>query len=108
MDQIAPLGPGDLGRGVAAVGAARHPHRVVEIEVEIEAEQTAGGGVVRLRSGADQELLSGAQPARVVHGPERLHRGVGLGRGNARATQDVHERVAALHRDMLGRPSQIG
>ena len=67
MHQIATLGPRHLGGGIAAVGAPADPDRVVEIEVEVEPDQPTRPGLGRLLRRPDQQLLAGAQAARVVH-----------------------------------------
>ena len=99
------LRPVDLGAGVAAVGVAGDADAVIEVEVEGEADQPLGVVAVALagRRG-DHQLLPGAQPARIVHPAQRLHRGGGLALFDAGAVQNVHQRIAALHGHLLDRP----
>jgi hypothetical protein len=104
VHQVASLRPRHLGGGIAPVGAAGHPHRMVEVDVEIERHEAALARLGRAMLRPDQQFLPGAQPARVVHLLQRLYRRMRLRLRNAGAGQNVHESVAAAHGDLLGRP----
>jgi hypothetical protein len=95
-----------LGRVIAAVGAAGDLDLMVEVKVKRQTQQAAR----RLLGGAERgqrQLLPGTQPARIVDVAQRGDRGMGLGLLDPGADQDVHQGVAALHLDLLGRPRPI-
>ncbi len=93
----------ELGRAIATLGVAGDADLMVEAEVEGKAQQIALAVVAGALRRGQRELLAGAQLARIVDAAQRLQRGVGLAVLDAGAQQDVHQRVAAAHHDLLDR-----